>query len=162
MFGFQCQDISVAGKQLGFKDKPSSLFFTVTRLIMDTKEEDRPSILFIENVKNLLSVNLGSDFLKLLIELDEIGYDAEWQVLNTKNFGVPQNRERVFIIGHIRGRSGRKVFPIRGNSQQVGIDVIGTTAPNPLDKDGKLIKDKYISAWVYNINGLCSTLASRD
>jgi DNA (cytosine-5)-methyltransferase 1 len=111
-FGFPCQDISVAGKQLGFKGERSSLFFTVTRLIRDTKEEDRPKYLFIENVKNLLSVNGGTDFLKLLIELDEIGYDAEWQVLNTKNFGLPQNRERVFVIGHFRGRSGGKVFPI--------------------------------------------------
>lgn len=118
-FGFPCQDISVAGKQLGFKGQRSSLFFTVTRLIRDSKEEDRPKYLFIENVKNLLSVNGGSDFLKLLIELDEIGYDAEWQVLNSKNFGVPQNRERVFIIGHLRGRSGRKVFPIGGESSKV-------------------------------------------
>lgn len=121
-FGFPCQDISVAGKQLGFKGQRSSLFFTVTRLVRDTKEEDRPKYLFIENVKNLLSVNGGSDFLKLLIELDEIGYDAEWQVLNSKNFGVPQNRERVFIIGHLRGRSGRKVFPIEGNCETVKIE----------------------------------------
>jgi DNA (cytosine-5)-methyltransferase 1 len=121
-FGFPCQDISVAGKQLGFDGKRSSLFFTVTRLIRDTKEEDRPSILFIENVKNLLSVNGGTDFLKLLIELDEIGYDAEWQVLNSKNFGVPQNRERVFIIGHLRGRSRREVFPIGGNCTTVKIE----------------------------------------
>lgn len=116
-FGFPCQDISVAGKQLGFRGQRSSLFFTVTRLIRDTKEEDKPKYLFIENVKNLLSVNGGSDFLKLLIELDEVGYDAEWQVLNSKNFGVPQNRERVFIIGHFRGRSGRKVFPIYGETE---------------------------------------------
>ena len=121
-FGFPCQDISVAGKQLGFKGQRSSLFFTVTRLIRDTKEEDRPKYLFIENVKNLLSVNGGCDFLKLLIELDEVGYDAEWQVLNSKNFGVPQNRERVFIIGHLRGRSGRKVFPIAGNCETVKIE----------------------------------------
>lgn len=118
-FGFPCQDISVAGKQLGFDGKRSSLFFTVTRLIRDTKEEDRPITLFIENVKNLLSVNGGVDFLKLLIELDEIGYDAEWQVLNSKNFGVPQNRERVFIIGHFRGRSRREVFPIREDDKMV-------------------------------------------
>lgn len=123
-FGFPCQDISVAGKQLGFKGQRSSLFFTVTRLIRDTKEEDRPKYLFIENVKNLLSVNGGTDFLKLLIELDEIGYDAEWQVLNSKDFGVPQNRERVFIIGHFRGTSGGKVFPIRGNYQETSINQI--------------------------------------
>lgn len=121
-FGFPCQDISVAGKQLGFKGQRSSLFFTVTRLIRDTKEENRPKYLFIENVKNLLSVNGGTDFLKLLIELDEIGYDAEWQVLNSKNFGVPQNRERVFIIGHLRGTSGRKVFPIGGNCTTIKIE----------------------------------------
>lgn len=122
-FGFPCQDISVAGKQLGFKGQRSSLFFTVTRLIRDTKEEDRPKYLFIENVKNLLSVNGGCDFLKLLIELDEIGYDAEWQVLNSKNFGVPQNRERVFIIGHLRGSSGRKVFPITRANQPIGVPI---------------------------------------
>lgn len=122
-FGFPCQDISVAGKQLGFKGQRSSLFFTVTRLIRDTKEEDRPKYLFIENVKNLLSVNGGCDFLKLLIELDEIGYDAEWQVLNSKNFGVPQNRERVFIIGHLRGRSGRKVFPISETNGNIGVPI---------------------------------------
>lgn len=58
-FGFPCQDISVAGKQLGFNGNRSSLFFTVTRLIRDTEEENRPSTLFIENVKNLLSVNGG-------------------------------------------------------------------------------------------------------
>ncbi|MFR0780408.1 MAG: DNA cytosine methyltransferase [Zhenhengia sp.] len=115
-FGFPCQDISVAGKQFGFDGKRSSLFFTVTRLIRDTKEEDRPKYLFIENVKNLFSVNGGTDFLKLLIELDEIGYDAEWQLLNTKNFGLPQNRERVFVVGHLRRTSGRKVFPITGES----------------------------------------------
>ena len=122
-FGFPCQDISVAGKQLGFRGQRSSLFFTVTRLIRDTKEEDKPKYLFIENVKNLLSVNRGCDFLKLLIELDEIGYDAEWQVLNSKNFGVPQNRERVFIIGHLRGRSGRKVFPISETNGNIGVPI---------------------------------------
>ena len=79
-FGFPCQDISVAGKQLGFNGHRSSLFFAVTKLIRDTKEEDRPQYLFIENVKNLLSVNRGFDFAKLLVELDEVGYDAEWQV----------------------------------------------------------------------------------
>lgn len=117
-FGFPCQDISVAGKQLGFAGKRSSLFFAVTGLIRDLKEEDRPSTLFIENVKNLLSVNGGFDFARLLVELDEIGYDAEWSVLNSKDFGVPQNRERVFIIGHLRGRGGREVFPI-GEADEV-------------------------------------------
>lgn len=123
-FGFPCQDISIAGRKLGFKGQRSSLFFTVTRLIRDTKEEDRPKYLFIENVKNLLSVNGGCDFLKLLLELDEIGYDAEWQILNSKNFGVPQNRERVFIIGHLRGRSGPKVFPIGGHYETIASESV--------------------------------------
>lgn len=122
-FGFPCQDISVAGKQTGFKGNRSSLFFAVTRLIRNLEEENKPSILFIENVKNLLSVNGGWDFAKLLIELDEIGYDAEWQVLNSKDYEVPQNRERVFIIGHLRGRGGREVFPIRGTNGTADIPI---------------------------------------
>ena len=110
-FGFPCQDISVAGKQKGFTGNRSSLFFTVTRLIRDLEEENRPEFLLIENVKNLLSINRGWDFAKLQIELDEIGYDCEWDVLNSKEV-VPQNRERVFIVGHLRGKRTRKVFPI--------------------------------------------------
>jgi DNA (cytosine-5)-methyltransferase 1 len=97
-FGFPCQDISVAGKQQGFKGERSSLFFAVTKLVRNTEKEDRPRYLFIENVKNFLSVNGGWDFLQALIELDEIGYDAEWRILNSKDFGVPQNRERLFLI----------------------------------------------------------------
>lgn len=111
-FGFPCQDISITGNRLGFAGKRSSLFFAVTKLIRDLPEKNRPTYLFIENVKNLLSVNRGFDFAKILIELDEIGYDAEWEVFNSKYFGVPQNRERVFIVGHFRGRSTRKVFPL--------------------------------------------------
>ncbi|MDU5010665.1 MAG: DNA cytosine methyltransferase [Clostridium botulinum] len=122
-FGFPCQDISVAGEQGGIQGKRSSLFFTVTGLNKDTKKEDKPKYLFIENVKNLLSINRGFDFARLLIELDEIGYDAEWQVLNSKNFGVPQNRERVFIIGHLRGRGTRKVFPITETNGHVGVPI---------------------------------------
>lgn len=124
-FGFPCQDISVAGKQIGFKGQRSSLFFRVIRLIQDLEEEDRPTYLFIENVKNLLSVNGGTDFLKLLIALDESGYDVEWSVLNSKNFGVPQNRERVFIIGHLRGRGGREVFPVQGTDGENLVSIIG-------------------------------------
>jgi DNA (cytosine-5)-methyltransferase 1 len=123
-FGFPCQDISIAGKRLGFAGKRSSLFFTVTGLIRDLEEADRPSILFIENVKNLLSVNRGLDFAKLLIELDEIGYDAEWQVLNTKDFGIPQSRERVFIIGFLRGRSRREILPVRGTSSKNNLPLL--------------------------------------
>lgn len=123
-FGFPCQDISVAGKQLGFNGARSSLFFRVIRLVQDLEEKDRPTYLFIENVKNLLSVNGGADFLKLLIALDESGYDAEWQVINSADY-IPQNRERVFIIGHLRGRSTAKVFPIEGADRENSILQIG-------------------------------------
>lgn len=111
-FGFPCQDISVAGKQAGFQGNRSSLFFRVMYLVGQLKEEDKPTYLFIENVKNLLSVNGGWDFARLLIEMEQQGYDAEWQVLNSKDFGVPQNRERCFIIGHLRGRDSAEVFPV--------------------------------------------------
>lgn len=118
-FGFPCQDISVAGKQKGFTaGKRSSLFFTVTGLIRDLKEEDRPSYLLIENVKNLLSINRGFDFLKLQIELDEIGYDVEWSVFDSAEV-VPQHRERIFIVGHLRGRRTQQVFPIVQDGREV-------------------------------------------
>ena len=119
-----CQDISVAGKQVGFQGNRSSLFFRVMYLIGQLKEEDKPTYLFIENVKNLLSVNGGWDFARLLIEMDQQGYDAEWQVLNSKDFGVPQNRERCFIIGHLRGRSTAKVFPIEGTDGKNSVQII--------------------------------------
>ena len=145
-FGFPCQDISIAGKQRGFKGNRSSLFFRITALLKQLKEEDRPKYLFIENVRNLLSVNRGFDFARLLVELDEIGYDAEWQVINSKHHGVPQNRERVFIIGHLRGAGGREVFPIEGTSREdnvkpldglkisEGTNLINTTQPFGIDK----------------------------
>ena len=119
-----CQDISVAGKQLGFQGNRSSLFFRVMYLIGQLEEENKPTYLFIENVKNLLSVNGGWDFARLLIEMERQGYDAEWQVLNSKDFGVPQNRERCFIIGHLRGGSTSKVFPIEGTDGKNSIQII--------------------------------------
>ena len=115
-----CQDISVAGKQVGFQGNRSSLFFRVMYLVGQLKEEDKPTYLFIENV----SVNGGWDFARLLIEMDRAGYDAEWQMLNSKDFGVPQNRERCFIIGHLRGRSTAKVFPIEGTDGKNSIQII--------------------------------------
>lgn len=136
--GFPCQDISLAGKQLGFKGRRSSLFFAITNIIRGQKEENRPEWLLFENVKNLFSVNRGFDFAKLLIELDEIGYDVQWQTFNSNDFGVPQNRERIYIIGHNRNRGEYKqVFPITGcvkeNScvQQIGNYTPTKTRSNP-------------------------------
>lgn len=146
-FGFPCQDISVAGKQIGFAGSRSSLFFAVTRLIRDTEEENRPTYLFIENVKNLLSVNRGFDFAKLLIELDEIGYDAEWQVVNSADY-VPQNRERVFVIGHLRGRSGRKIFPVERADRKNSVQIIG-------HRDGYRRNTQ-----VFDVNGITEALST--
>ena len=106
--GFPCQAFSIAGKRRGFKDTRGTLFFEIAR-IAGVK---RPTYLLLENVKGLLSHDRGRTFEVILKTLDELGYDAEWQVLNSKDFGVPQNRERVFIVGHLRGRSRPKVFPI--------------------------------------------------
>ena len=141
---------------LDSKDNVRVCFSQLQGLLEIQKKKIDPSIyLFIENVKNLLSVNGGTDFLKLLIELDEIGYDAEWQVLNSKDFGVPQNRERVFIIGHLRGRSGREIFPIGGNSQEIGIDVIGTTKSDTA-------KGTNCRSWVHNPNGIIGAISATD
>lgn len=123
-FGFPCQDISVAGKQLGFQGNRSSLFFRVMYLVGQLEEENKPTYLFIENVKNLLSVNGGWDFARLLIEMEQGRYDAEWQVLNSKDFGVPQNRERCFIVGHLRGRGSAEVFPVEGTNRENSVSII--------------------------------------
>ena len=87
-FGFPCQDLSVAGKQLGFQGNRSSLFFRVMYLVRQLKEEDKPTYLFIENVKNLLSVNGGWDFARLLIEMDRGGTmrNGKCSTLRTSEF----------------------------------------------------------------------------
>jgi len=155
-FGFPCQDISVAGKQGGFTNgKRSSLFFKVTGLIRELKEEDKPSYLFIENVKNLLSINKGWDFAKLQIELDEIGYDVEWDVLDSAEV-VPQHRERIFIVGHLRGRSTRKVFPIVRKGQQPDNEVkqVGNLTPG-----GSFGGNPQVGR-VYGTDGIAPTLST--
>lgn len=113
--GFPCQAFSIAGKQLGFEDARGTLFYEIAR----ATKEIKPRYLLLENVRNLLSHDKGQTFTRILKILDELGYDAEWQVLNSKNFGVPQNRERVFIVGHLRGGCTYKVFPIRDNTKQI-------------------------------------------
>ncbi|WPK12260.1 DNA cytosine methyltransferase [Lysinibacillus louembei] len=110
--GFPCQAFSIAGKRKGFEDTRGTLFFDIARFANIL----RPRYLFLENVVGLLNHNGGDTFEVILRTLDELGYDAEWQVLNSKNFGVPQNRERVFIIGHSRNASTRKIFPVGGTS----------------------------------------------
>lgn len=123
--GFPCQSFSVAGKREGFLDETrGTLFFEIAR----ATKEIKPPLLFLENVKGLLSHDQGRTFRTILSTLDELGYDAEWQILNSKDYGVPQNRERVYIIGHLRGECTRPVFPIfgkNGTTNQANIKQIG-------------------------------------
>jgi len=118
--GFPCQAFSIAGKRQGFEDETrGTLFFEIMR----AAKQIQPPILFLENVKGLLNHDKGRTFRIILQAMDELGYDAEWQVLNSKDFGVPQNRERVFIIGHLRGSSGREIFPIGGTHGETDIQI---------------------------------------
>ena len=112
--GFPCQAFSVAGKRAGFNDTRGTLFFDIARIL----SHKRPKHLLLENVKGLLSHDSGKTFQTILGVLTDLGYVVEWQVLNAKDFGVPQNRERVFIIGHLGDGCGRQVFPITGDNGQ--------------------------------------------
>lgn len=106
--GFPCQTFSVAGKRAGFADTRGTLFFDVARIC----QNKRPRHLVLENVKGLLSHDGGKTVETILGVLSDLGYDTEWQLLNSKDFGVPQNRERIYIIGHLRGQCGSKILPL--------------------------------------------------
>ena len=154
--GFPCQAFSTAGQRRGFEDTRGTLFFEIARFASILK----PKYLFLENVKGLLNHDKGNTFKTILEALDGLGYDVEWQVLNSKNFGVPQNRERVFIIGHLRGQRTRNIFPILRESTEYGnkqskIEVVGNTK-NP---NGSGIGTGSV---VYSSNGIVGTLCARD
>lgn len=113
--GFPCQPFSIAGKRQGFQDIRGTLFAEIVRIA----EAKRPGLLFLENVKGLLNHDNGETFATILHSLSELGYALEWEVLNSKNFGVPQNRERVFIIGHLGEGCPRAVFPVGQGSKDI-------------------------------------------
>jgi DNA (cytosine-5-)-methyltransferase len=154
--GFPCQAFSIAGARRGFEDTRGTLFFEIARFAAILK----PKYLFLENVKGLLNHDKGDTFEVILSALDELGYDVEWQVLNSKDFGVPQNRERVFIIGHLRGQRGRKVFPIGGedeksSAKRLGINILGNTKnPNGAAQGTRDIVD--------DPKGIVGTLTATD
>lgn len=182
--GFPCQAFSITGKRKGFLDETrGTLFFEIAR----AAEQIKPRTLFLENVRGLLSHDKGRTFRTIISTLNELGYDAEWQILNSKNFGVPQNRERVFIIGHLRGERGREVFPItRENSGAIKrivngrethghstYDVFGTDGISPTLKtmqggnlqpkilvEGNIYPSNGQNGNVYNPKGLSPTLSS--
>lgn len=124
-FGFPCQDISVAGKQRGLVGKRSGIYYNIIDLIKGKEESGKPTYLLVENVKNLLSINAGFDFASVLSEMDEAGYDCRWQVLNSKDFGVPQNRERVFIIANLRSRGRREILSLCGENAATLNQLVG-------------------------------------
>lgn len=109
--GSPCQDLSIAGKRKGLGGERSGLFAEYVRILNDK----RPRYFIWENVKGAMSSNKGFDFALVLNSFSEAGYSLWWQVLNAKDFGVPQNRERIFIIGFREG-SPREVFFERENS----------------------------------------------
>ena len=96
--GFPCQAFSIAGRRRGFADARGTLFFEIARIAA----VKRPPFLLLENVPGLLSHDGGWTFATILLTLSELGYDVTWQVLNSKDFGVPQSRKRVYIIGFLR------------------------------------------------------------
>ena len=110
--GFPCQAFSIAGVRKGFDDTRGTLFFDVARILADK----RPRHLVLENVKGLLSHDDGKTVQTIFRILTDLGYFLEWQVLNSKNHGVPQNRERIYIVGHLGGLCGQQIFPIRDSS----------------------------------------------
>ncbi|KAA9474225.1 DNA (cytosine-5-)-methyltransferase [Listeria monocytogenes] len=149
--GFPCQSFSIAGKRLGFEETRGTLFFEIAR----AAKQIQPRYLFLENVKGLLSHNKGETFATMLTALHELGYDAEWQILNSKDFGVPQNRERVFIIGHLRGERTGKVFPFGGKDTTI------TQNDIKVMNDSKKVRDqlKYDSInRFYDVSGIAPTL----
>lgn len=111
--GFPCQAFSMAGKRKGFEDARGTLFFDLARILRDK----RPRHFIFENVKGLLSHENGKTIQTIFGVLTDLGYEFEWQLLNSKNFKVPQNRERIYIIGHIRGECRPKVFPITSTNR---------------------------------------------
>lgn len=125
--GSPCQNVSIAGKRAGLYGERSGLFFTFVELIKSQKEEDKPEWVLLENVKGLLSSGGGRDYLDYLSILDESGYDLEWQVFNSKDYGVPQNRERIYTIGHLRRKGRRQVLPISRESGSHLKQLVGGT-----------------------------------
>ena len=104
--GTPCQDLSIAGKREGLDGRRSGLFFEFIRCL----REKQPRYFIWENVKGALSSNEGWDFARVLIEFSEAGYDLWWQVLDATDFGIPQHRERIFILGNLGERCFREVF----------------------------------------------------
>ena len=119
--GFPCQAFSNAGRRRGFADARGTLFFEIARLA----EAKRPRYLLAENVPGLLSHDHGKTFAVILSTLGDLGYHVEWAVLNSKHFGVPQSRKRVFLICYLDPRCAGKILPVPGSHGEALIQLLG-------------------------------------
>lgn len=118
--GFPCQAFSIAGRREGFADARGTLFFEIARLV----GAKRPAYFLLENVPGLLSHDKGRTFHTILCSLHELGYHVEWKVLNSKDFGVPQSRRRVYVVGYLDGRCAGKILPFPGTNETPLIQVL--------------------------------------
>ena len=118
--GFPCQAFSIAGRRGGFEDSRGTLFFEIARIAA----VKRPSYLLLENVPGLLSHDGGRTFATILGTLSDLGYDVTWEVLNSKDFGVPQSRKRVYIIGYFRGRCSGEILSFRETNAKTLMQII--------------------------------------
>ena len=131
--GFPCQSFSVAGRRLGFKDTRGTIFFEIARIIA----EKRPSFILLENVPGLLSHDGGRTLTTIFSSLVEMGYNLEWMVLNSKYFGVPQQRRRLYIVGYLDARCAGKVFPLgKGYAKDLKQLIPGAQGQRVYETDG--------------------------
>ena len=119
--GFPCQAFSIAGKRGGFADSRGTLFFEIARLVA----EKRPAYFLLENVPGLLSHDKGRTYHTILSTFSELGYHVEWKVLNSKDFGVPQSRKRVYIVGYLDGRCAGKILPLQPPNGAALVQILG-------------------------------------
>lgn len=132
--GFPCQSFSVAGKRLGFADDTrGTLFFEIARIA----EAKRPPFLLLENVPGLLSHDGGRTLTTIFATLTELGYDLEWCVHNSANFGVPQQRRRLYIVASLGGRGTGRIFPLAcGNAENLKELIPGPQGSRVYDSNG--------------------------
>jgi DNA (cytosine-5)-methyltransferase 1 len=161
--GFPCQDLSIAGKQAGLEGgERSSLFFEIVRIL----REFNPQWFILENVPGLLSSKGGRDMGIVIGSLAELRYSFSWRILDAQNFGVPQRRRRVFIVGHFGAdetRAEQVLFEPEGSGrnleagQSQGQDVTGDAAPS-VDSDSY----RMLSFGEYEQDDTASALKARD
>lgn len=158
-FGSPCQNVSIAGNREGIEEgKQSSMFFEIIRLLEESNWEKKPSYLLMENVKGLLSSQKGWDLTEVLYQMDKMGYDVEWSVINSSEV-VPQHRERIFIVGHLRGQRTRKVFPIVRKSGETDRSDKAVTQIGNISNSKSFGGNPQVGR-VYGTDGLSPTLST--